>query len=130
MWGDPRRMCFSALLGTLSAHMGTLSAHTGTLSAHVCFRPSAGKELPWPYDHLIEMPHKCLMEMLFDNAALQVGLPVPLKNILTSTLNSLISTLNSIISALDCIFRTLPSITGTSNGVIFSTALPALGRRS
>ncbi len=72
-------MCFSALLGTLSAHMGTLSAHTGTLSAHVCFGPSAGKELPWPYDHLIEMPHKCLMEMLFDNAALQVGLPVPLK---------------------------------------------------
>ena len=45
----------------------------GTPSTHTGVPPSAGKELPWPYDHLIEMPHKCLMEMLFDNAALQVG---------------------------------------------------------
>ncbi len=116
--------------------MGTLNTHIGTLSAHVCFRPPAGKELPWLYDHLIEMPHKCLMEMLFDNAALQVGLLVPL-NILTSTLNSIISTLNSIISTLNSIISTLNSIISTSNGIIstsngvfFSTALPALARRS
>ena len=67
----------------------------GTPSTHTGVPPSAGKELPWPYDHLIEMPHKCLMEMLFDNAALQVGSGVPF-TALSVPLNSICSTLNRV----------------------------------